>query len=890
MNLNAGDARERGDGCDRRARGDGRGAGDERGMGDRRGMCGRRGRKLFAPALVALCALFALPGAARAAWRAAGDVRTVERRADGVLLLLTSGARVAVTFRDIETVRVRLVPEGAFGRDFSYAVESKDRKTVAAGVTETRDEIRISSLNGTTILVKRRPFLVTVLDGAGRTVVEDDPARPPSFDPETGAVECSKKRVEWETYYGLGEKAGATVSRDTQQFVMWNTDTYGYPRGLDPIYQSIGFYTALRQENPAQAAQAARATGGTQAARPAPQRRGVAYGLFFDNTSRAYFDMGKTDPARVTFGAASGELNYYVFTGGRERTPKTVLRDYTELTGRAPLPPLWALGNQQSRWSYYPEARVREVARGFRESRIPADVIYLDIDYMDGFRVFTWNRERFPDPAKMISDLRAEGFRVVVIIDPGIKVDPNYFAYNDGRRGGHFVKNADGSELHATVWPGVCAFPDFTSPQAREWFGSLYKGNLDEGVAGFWNDMNEPGVFLSEETPKPDVYHHPMKTFPTDARHAGDGEPGAHARYHNVYGMQMARATFEGLKKLRPDARPFVLTRAGYAGVQRYSAVWTGDNVASWDHLRLSIPMLLNLGVSGVPFVGSDVGGFSGNPGPELYARWLQAAALTPFLRSHSEAGSNPHEPYSFGEEFTRINRASVELRYRLLPYLYTLFREHTVTGAPPMRPLWFEYPEDARTYLVEDQYLVGRDLLVAPVVRESATKRGVYFPAGDDWVDWGTGKTYRGGTDAEIAAPLDRLPLFARAGAVIPLQSPMQHTGEMSKTTLSLLVVRGGEGSSSFYEDAGEGYEYRGGAARTTTATLRGDTLRLARAGSYDGARKVVALSFLPGQRPREARVARGFSLPPSPPQSGSNAFVIISPSGEADEFTFVP
>ncbi|MET0625076.1 MAG: TIM-barrel domain-containing protein [Pyrinomonadaceae bacterium] len=745
--------------------------------------------------------LLLLPATAAAAWRAAGDVRTIERRTDGVVLTLTSGARVAVTFSDIEVVRVRFAPAGAFERDFSYAVESKDRKTVAAKVTETRDEISISSLNGTTVVVKRRPFHVTVRDAAGRVVVEDDPARPHSFDPATGAVECSKRRVEWETYYGLGEKAGATISRDTQQFVMWNTDTYGYPRGLDPIYQSIGFYIGLRQV----AQEPGTAVAPTE---PSVRGRGLAYGLFLDNTTRTYFDMGKTDPARVTIGAAGGELNYYVFTGGGERTPKQILRDYTDLTGRTPLPPLWALGNQQSRWSYYPEARVREVARGFRESKIPADVIYLDIDYMDGFRVFTWNRERFPNPSKMISDLREQGFRVVVIIDPGIKVDENYHAYREGKAGGHFVRNADGSELHASVWPGVCAFPDFTDARAREWFGSYYKQHLDEGVAGFWNDMNEPGVFLSNETPKPDVYHHPMKTFPLDARHAGDGASGTHARYHNVYGMQMARSTFEGLKRLAPDARPFVLTRAGYAGVQRYSAVWTGDNVASWDHLRLSIPMLLNLGVSGVPFVGADVGGFSGNPSAELYARWLQSAALTPFLRSHSEAGSKPHEPYSYGEEFTKINRASVELRYKLLPYLYTLFREHTETGAPVMRPLWFEYPDDQRTYTVEDQYLVGRDLLVAPVVREAATKRGVYFPRGDDWVDWWTGKRYAGGSDAEVEAPLDRLPLFARVGAVVPVIPVVQHTAERFKVPLTLVVVSGKDGETRIFQDEGDGYK----------------------------------------------------------------------------------
>jgi alpha-glucosidase len=831
----------------------------------------RRKRARFLSLFAAFIFLLASATVAQAAWRAAGDVKAVVRQTDGVVLLLTSGARVAVTFKDLETVRVRFAPRGVFERDFSYAVEGKDRKTVKATITETRDAIKISSLNGAAVVIRRRPFLVTIFDDDGRMVVEDDPARPHSFDLETGAVETSKKRAEVEVYYGLGEKAAVTMSHDTKQFVMWNTDTYGYPRGLDPIYQSIGFFTALRHEKD---------SGG----------RGTAYGLFLDNTTRTYFDMGKTDPARITFGAASGELNYYVFTGGRERTPKNVLRDYTDLTGRTPLPPIWALGNQQSRWSYTPESKVREVARGFRASRVPADVIYLDIDYMDGYRVFTWDKSRFPDPVKLISDLRRDGFRVVVIIDPGIKADPNYYAYQQGQAGGHFVKTSDGKELNASVWPGVCAFPDFTDPKAREWFGSLYQKNLDEGIAGFWNDMNEPGVFLSEATPKPDIYHHPMKTFPVSARHAGDGEAGTHARYHNVYGMQMARSTFEGLQKLRPDARPFVLTRAGYAGIQRFSAIWTGDNVASWDHLRLSIPMLLNLGVSGVALIGSDVGGFSGNPSPELYTRWLQAAALTPFLRSHSENGSNPHEPYAFAKEFTDINRASVELRYRLLPYLYSLFHEHTVTGAPVMRPLWFEYPNDDRAYLVEDQYLVGRDLLVAPVVTEGVLKRRVYFPKGDNWVDWWTGQTYEGGKDAEVAAPLDRLPLFVRAGAVLPVQPVIQHTGEMASVPLSLVVVRGADGASNIYEDAGEGFDYRRGASRTLTATQAGDALRLSRTGAYSVSRPLATIEYLGlSAAPREVRVA-GRAVPNSTFDAAARRLAVPLPAENVEEVVLVP
>lgn len=816
--------------------------------------------------LVILC-LCALPIETLAAWRAAGDVRRVERVADGVVLTLSSGAAVAITFRDIETARVRLAPTGKFERDFSYAIESKDRKTPTTKIEETPAQIKVSTLNGTAVVIRRRPFLVTVMDNAGRPIVEDDPARPPVFDLETGAVETSKRRVEWETYYGFGEKA-MPMSRHGQQMVMWNTDTYSYPRGLDPIYQSIGFFIALRQE----------------------QGAGRAYGLFLDNTTRTYFDMGKTDPERYTFGVASGELNYYVFTGGKERAPKTILRDYTDLTGRTPLPPMWALGNQQSRWSYFPEAKVRDIARQFRESRTPLDVLYLDIDYMDGYRVFTWDKTRFPDPAKLVADLRAEGIRTVLIIDPGIKVDANYSVYKDGQAGGHFVKAASGGEFHASVWPGVCAFPDFTDPKARDWFGSLYRKHLDEGIAGFWNDMNEPATFLNETTPKPDIYHHPGKTFPVNTPHFGEGQRGTHARYHNVYGMQMARSTYEGVRKLRPDARPFVLTRAGYAGVQRFSAIWTGDNNASWDHLRLSIPMLANLGISGVALVGADVGGFTENPSPELYARWLQAATLTPFLRSHSEAESKPHEPFAYGPAFTDINRATIELRYKLLPYLYTLFREHTETGAPVMRPLWFEYPNDARTYLTEDQYLVGRDLLVAPVVTEGVVKRRVYFPKGDNWIDWWTGQIYEGGKDAEVAAPIDRLPLFARVGAVIPTQAAMQHTGEMARAPMMLMVASGANSESSFYEDAGEGYDYQRGAYRVTKTTLAGNTLRLARSGSYSVSRPFASIEALNVTARPSAVRAGGRAVENFNYDAQARRLTVPLPAGNVEELVIVP
>ncbi|MFY9554837.1 MAG: glycoside hydrolase family 31 protein [Blastocatellia bacterium] len=757
-----------------------------------------------------------------------GQDRLVRRR-DGVIIALEGGANLVISFTSPDVVRVRFAAPGQLERDSSYAIERPEGWGCPVTVRETADAIEVWASAGARVRVLRQPCRVTVFDEEGRVVVEDDPSQPPLFDAEDGSVVATKLRGEHEYYFGFGEKAFSNA-RNGLVTVMWNTDTYGYPPGTDPIYQSIPFFMALSE--------------------------GRAYGLFLDNTYRSSFDMGGTDPKRYTFGAKGGELNYYVFTGGRERSPRAVLRDYTKLTGRAPLPPLWALGYHQSRWSYQTDSHVRELARRFRESQIPVDVIHLDIDYMDEYRVFTWNGERFPDAALLARDLAEAGVRLVVIVDPGVKVDENYSVYQEGQARSHFCQDADGDEFRGRVWPGVCAFPDFLDPEVRAWFGSLYGNYLDEGISGFWNDMNEPSVFPELEL-EPHDFHHPAKTFSLDVRHAGDGIPGDHARYHNVYGMQMARATFEGVKGLRPAERPFVLTRAGFAGVQRYAAVWTGDNVSSWEHLALSIPMLTSLSVSGVPFVGADVGGFSGEPSAELYARWLQAASLTPFFRSHTETGSKDQEPWSHGVEFERINRATINLRYHLLPYLYSLFHDHEETGAPVMRPLWFEYPSDPRTYVINDQFLAGRDILVAPVVSEGAIRRSVYFPSGDEWVDWWTGTRYEGRTEAEIDAPLDRLPLFVRACSSVLIQPIVQHTGEMDQVPLTITAVLGDAGESSFYEDAGNGYEYMQGVFSTISVSINSAGLSIVRSGSYRSPRPIKCVELLGvDSSPREIRV----------------------------------
>jgi len=795
-------------------------------IGDHRGKKtawgGRKMRSKTMLAFAAVASSLLAPAPARAAWETVGAVTSAARTGDAVTFATASGARVAVSFVTPDVVRVRMSPKGAFGRDFSYALAGSVPAQAAFEFDDNAERGELHAPGGARVVVQKRPMLsVTVYDAQNRVVTADDPARPMALDRATGAIEISKQRGSYELYYGFGEQALPTISREGQFLVNWNTDSYKYPVGTNPLYQTIPFFIALRE--------------------------GKSYGVFFDNTWRSYFDMGKTDPRRYTFGADGGDLNYYVFTGGADRTPANVLRDYTALTGRTPLPPLWALGYQQSRYSYMSQDKVEEIARTFREKKIPADVIHLDIDHMDGYRVFTWNPKTFAEPEKMLADLHGNGFHVVTIVDPGIKFDENYSVYRSGRDAGVYVLDAAGKELHEKVWPGICAFPDFTSAKARAWWGELYKKPLGEGVDGFWNDMDEPAVFSPDDFKEPALAQGPQKTFALDVKHDGDGDPGTHARYHNVFGMQMVRGTFEGLRKLAPGKRPFAITRAGYAGVQRYSAVWSGDNDATWDHLALTIPLLTNLSISGVSLIGADVGGFAATTTPELYTRWMQAAALTPFYRTHSATDTEQREPWTYGGDYERINRASIELRYHLLPYLYTLFAQNEKSGLPPLRPLWFGYPQDVDAALVADEYLVGGDLLVAPVVVQNQRARRVYLPKGDRWIDWWSGARHEGGKSVTVDAPLDRLPLFVRAGASIPTQPVIQHTGEMKNAPLTVVIAAGADGASEIYQDAGDGYAYRKGASRAIKVVVGAAkvTLGIPKSTAYQRVAAIELLGF---------------------------------------------
>jgi alpha-glucosidase len=695
--------------------------------------------------------------------------------------LKSPGGILAVTVLTPDIIRVRFSPTPEFNRDYSYTIEKSPAKPghVEISTSDSETTLITASLQ---ITLHHAPFGITFADREGRVLDQDETTLGTSWAGER--VQVAKRLDDTTAIYGLGEKNGRLNKRGWcnggYSYAMWATDTFLYDQSTDPLYVSVPFYLGMRE--------------------------GRSYGIFFDNTHRSFFDIGRQRRGVLSFGVEGGELDYYFINGPH---PRDAVARYTQLTGRTPLPPRWALGYHQSRWSYYPESRVRKLAADFRQKKVPGEVLWLDVHHLDGYAPFTWDEERFPDPKKLISDLRANGFRVVPIVDPHIKVEPGHAPYDSGLAGDHFVKLADGTVYEAPVWPSNAekkprqsVFPDFTRDSTRKWWGTLFKDLTEAGVAGIWNDMNEPAVFVS-----------PWKTFPPDAMHDNAGEPVGHNAVHNVYGMLNSRATHEGLRHLRPDTRPFVLTRASFAGGQRYAAVWTGDNSSDWSHLQQSIPMLLGLGLSGFSFVGADIGGFAQVATAELFTRWLQAGVFYPFMRAHTEINTPDQEPWAYGERHEAINRRAIELRYELLPHFYSVMAESCAEGLPALRPLFFEFPEDPNAADVDDVFLFGRDLLAAPVIRPEQTSRNTYLPPGD-WCDFWTGQILKGSQRHFFQVTLESIPVFVRAGGLVFRQPVVQHTGEMAGQPLIVAAYPGAvAGEATFYEDDGETFAFeRGG------------------------------------------------------------------------------
>lgn len=560
--------------------------------------------------------------------------------------------------------------------------------------------------------------------------------------------------------YGGGEVTGPLL-RNGQSIKLWNTDSgaYSVDNGKR-LYQSHPWVMGVRPD-------------------------GTSFGILFDTPYKAKLT---TTDERINF-ETEGEL-FRIFVIDRE-SPQAVIKGLAELIGTMPMVPRWALGYQQCRFSYTPASRVIEVADTFRIKRIPCDVIWMDIDYMDGYRIFTFNPQTFPDPAALNRDLHIRGFHSAWMIDPGAKVDSTYFVYKSGTANDVWVKTAQGKEFHGDAWPGACAFPDFTQPKTVRWWADLYKDFLDKGVDGVWNDVNEPQISNT-----------PTGTMPEDNKHlGGDKIPaGPHLKYHNVYGYLMVKASREGIMKARPQNRPFILTRSNFLGGQRFAATWTGDN-ASWEsHMTMSVPMILTLGLSGQPFSGADVGGFLFNPDANLFGRWMALGAFYPFSRGHACAGTINKEPWAFGQKVEDVSRMALERRYVLLPYYYTLLHEASETGMPIMRPVFFADPKDTLLRAEEQAFLIGENLLVVPEwAQNPALPKGIWrnlsLIPGDD-------------KDSYQAK------LKIRGGAIIPTGKIIQNTNEKSLDPLTLLVCldEKGEAHGTLYWDEGDNWSFKDG------------------------------------------------------------------------------
>ncbi|MEI6455947.1 MAG: TIM-barrel domain-containing protein [bacterium] len=701
-----------------------------------------------------------------------GKVKLLKKSDHGVIIQ-SEKSNLSIDVFTPQVIRVRL-SRTALPENFSYAVIREP----VAGFLEIKEEpmewiLKTDSLK---VIVTKDPLRLRFVNLKEQVLSEDYPSL--SYTWQGTEVTCYRTLYKDEKFIGLGAKTG-NLNRRGEKFENWNSDIPAYALNEDPLYVSIPFFMGIHDR--------------------------LTYGIFMDNSYRTQFNFGaSTDEQFSSFSAADGEMNYFFFGAS---SVAGIISDYTWLTGRMEMPPLWSLGYQQCRWSYYPESEVIGLAEKFRDNKIPCDVIYLDIDYMDSYKIFTWNKDRFPDPTSMISKLNGMGFHLVTIVDPGIKVEKGYFAYEDGVKNDYFIKYPDGRNYIGNVWPGRCHFPDFTKPVVRTWWGSSFNRLTDTGVEGFWNDMNEPSAW--------------GQSIPNILSFDFDGNGSTMAEAHNVYGLNMSRATMEGTKKLLNGKRPFILTRAGYAGIQRYSAVWTGDNEATDEHMLLGARMVNSMGLSGISFAGPDMGGFMGNPSKELYQRWLTLGVYTPFFRNHSAWDTKAKEPWSFGTDVLNFSINVISMRYKLLPYLYSEFHASVQTGMPVARSLAIDYTFDEKVYWrnYQNQYLFGSNILVAPVSCEQNFAK-VYLPEGD-WYRLTSGELFKGNNEVIVDAPLNNLPVFIKASGILPLQSPVQYTAQKPSSLLELHIYRGTEDNQFvYYEDDGLTYEFEKGSFYKRTIT----------------------------------------------------------------------
>ena len=664
---------------------------------------------------------------------------------------------------------------------------------------EDPEEIRIMT-NQLIVHISKTPTRITFLTKDGKEISSDDTGLGTSIQGEQ--ITLYRKLQDGERFIGLGEKTGS-LDRRGAGYENWNTDHFAYDVNTDPIYASIPFFIGVHNH--------------------------LSYGIFLDNSYKSFFNFGASNDRFSSMAVDGGSLVYYFI---HKEKVSDIISSYTRLTGRMELPPLWSIGYQQCRYSYYPQKEVLRLADKFRDQEIPADVIVLDIHHMEKFKIFTWNEKHFPDPQSMVSYLKEKGFEVVVICDPGIKIEKGYGPYDSGQNGQHFLKYSDESNYSGEVWPGWCHFPDFTKEEVRKWWKDNLKVYTDLGVKGLWCDMNEIATW-GQMMPENIIFHF-------------EGEAATTRKGRNIYGMQMARSTFEGAKRNLGE-RPFVLTRSAFAGTQRYSAVWTGDNVATDEHMLLGVRLVNSLGLSGVPFAGYDVGGFAGNGHSQLFARWIQLGAFSPFFRGHSMINSHDSEPWSYGEEVEEISKNFIKLRYKLLPYIYSHFNEATKSGLPISRSLAINYTHDPKTYEseFENQYLFGSQILVAPL-ESSKNIAKVFLPEGK-WYDLFSGQLFDGDQIIFNECGITHLPVYVKASSVIPVYPEAGKNTKSLGGQLELHIYFGDETVSfNYYEDDGTSYEFENGNTfeREIIYSPKESNVLLSKAvGTYESQMKTVKI-----------------------------------------------
>ncbi len=622
------------------------------------------------------------------------------------------------------------------------------------------------------VMVQKKPLKVQIFDKYQRLLLGDFDAE--AYVTEGSAVETRKVLRKDEQFFGLGEKAGP-LNRRGHSYTMWNSDQPCYSDHTDPLYKSIPFFLSTYN-----------------------------YGIFFDNTYKTQFDFGEKNDDYFSFSAPDGAFVYYFMYGDDF---KEIIGNYVKLTGKPIMPPKWALGWSQSRGMLTNEKLTREIATEYRERNIPCDIIYQDIGWVEGLQNFEWRKDRYEHPKKMLSDLAEKGFKVIVSQDPVISqaTEDQWQEANDK---GYLVKDDRTGKAYDMPWPwgGNAGVVDFTNPEVADWWGDLQQKPIDDGIKGFWTDMGEPAWSNQEQKDRLHMQH----------------QLGMHAEIHNVYGLTWDKVVTEQFEKHNPNQRIFQMTRAAFSGMQRYTFGWSGDSgngrdvTDGWDNLANQIPVGLSAGMGLIPFWTSDISGYCGDitnydDFAELYIRWLEFGIFNPLSRAHHE-GDNAVEPWLFGKEAENIARKSIELKYRLHPYIYTYARRAYDTGMPLMRALVLEYPQDEKAYEADEEFLFGSEILAAPVVKEGARSREVYLPEGK-WIDFNQpSEIYEGEQTLTYDAPLDVIPMFVKAGAILPEMPVMPYIGAMKNPPMILEIfpAEGEKSSFEIYEDDGVTNDYK--------------------------------------------------------------------------------